>query len=72
MKLRKGDLVKSDFNEEEKNIIRKLINITKDAGCGSGYRASADAGEVCKCCKRPMGTEILGVDSAWFEKVSPQ
>jgi hypothetical protein len=69
MKFKKGNLVKSDFYEEEKDIVRKIISIKKDNG---GYRVSADAGKICECCKRPLGKEILGVDSAWFEKVSPQ
>lgn len=67
-KYKLGDRVVSDFNSDEKNIVRKITIIVKSGGYGSNYQVSADGGENCRCCGR-AGTPIHRVDGAWFEKV---
>lgn len=71
--LKIGDKVTSDFYLEESKVIRTLTCIKKDSSCGSGYRASADAGEKCPCCGKfegkPIGSRHHGIDAAWFNKL---
>jgi hypothetical protein len=60
-----GSLVKSDYIQEEKDVIRRITEMKKDETTGSGYRATAEAFK-CDHCGRPYGQKIEGVDSAWF------
>lgn len=65
-KLKIGDKITSEFYKNKKTVIRTITFIEKDSGTGSGYRASADGGEECKCCKHIPSKNIERVDAAWF------
>ena len=67
--LKVGDKVKSEFYFTNKDVIRTITSVTKSDIAGSGYMASADAGEPCKCCGRPFANPVINVDMAWFNKV---
>ncbi len=65
-----GDLVTTDWDlQHDYSIIRKIINIHKDATRGSGWRASVDAGEPCPHCNRYYADTIEGIDGSWFIKM---
>jgi len=68
-----GDEVTSKFFTNEADIVRKITSCFKDVECGSDWRAAADGGKRCHCCKKVLGEPIVGidgdgVDAAWFEK----
>jgi len=65
-----GDEVKSQYYRSEQNIVRKITRIDIDEMCGSGFRASANGGEKCKCCGVVTGRNIEEVDLGWFTKLS--
>ena len=64
-----GDSVTTTFYEDEKGVVRKITSVEKDFLCGSGYRASADEGVMCKCCGNLPAVAVEGVDAAWFKPV---
>ena len=64
--LRAGDKVRTEFNPDEKHVIRKVIYIEHDIRMGSGWAIRADDGGECACCHRPLGKPIGPVDGAWF------
>lgn len=67
--LKVGDRVISEFDYDSRTVVRRLTRIEPDRGCGSGYRAWADAGEPCPHCKRCFADLVEGVDAAWFRLV---
>ena len=50
----------------EEDVVRKITMIRKNKQYGSGYVASVDGGEPCKCCGLTKGKSIENVDAAWF------
>jgi hypothetical protein len=66
-----GDLVTSEYGEfgRDRKIVRRITSITRDDNCGSGWRASASAGDPCPTCKFSPGEPIHGVDCAWFKPI---
>jgi hypothetical protein len=65
-----GDLVTSDFYRDNAKLVRKITSVRRDESCGSGWRASADGGEICPHCGRSE-KPIHAVDSPWFVPVKP-
>lgn len=61
-----GDKVTTEYAMYEKDIVRTITMIRKDRQYGSGYVASVDGGESCKCCGLTKGKPIENVDAAWF------
>lgn len=61
-----GTKVTSKFRSNESDVVRTITIIYEDITTGSGYRASADGGEVCKCCGLNKGKPIEFVDANWF------
>lgn len=69
--LRAGMKVTSDFHAGEGDVVRTLTALERSSVYGSGWYASADGGEPCPHCQRPMGQPISAVDAHWFEPVEP-
>lgn len=70
MKTKKvGDKVISEYIMHEEEVVRTITMIRKDEQYGSGYVASVDGGEPCKCCGLTKGRPIENVDVAWFNVV---
>ncbi len=61
-----GTKVTSKFRSNESDVVRTITSIYEDITTGSGYRASADGGEVCKCCGLIKAKPINSVDASWF------
>lgn len=69
-----GDFVKTDFNENETDVVRTVVYVHKSIDSASGWLVVANGGEPCKCCGKKPGNPINGhsghgVDSSWFKKV---
>ena len=64
--LKKGQLITSDYIEEDSTIVRTLLAVEKNRKYGSGYGASADAGDLCHHCKKFPSRYISMIDAAWF------
>lgn len=60
-----GTLVKTDYYQEEKDVIRRIVEIKKSDKTGSGFLATAEAFK-CDHCGRPYGQKIENVDLGWF------
>lgn len=67
--LKVGDLVTTDWLVDKEDIVRKITTIYTDNQCGSGFRASADGGEPCKTCHRPLSNPVENVDANWFKQL---
>jgi len=68
-KLKVGTRVKTRHDPEDSEVVRTITAIEKDNTYGSGYWASADAGEPCPTCGRPFARKISRVDSTWFKPI---
>jgi hypothetical protein len=64
---KKGDKVISDYYTDEALVVRKVTHVERRLDCQSGYLMSADGGEPCCQCDRPLGQPIASVDSAYFK-----
>lgn len=58
--------VTTDYIAEDADVVRRITKIEQSEKHGSGYCASADAGEPCPCCYRLFSRTIADVDAAWF------
>ena len=67
--LKVGDKVVTEHRLYEEDIIRTITKIEKNKNYGSGFVASADGGEPCKCCGLTKGKPIENVDAAWFNAI---
>ena len=61
-----GDKVTTEFTMYEEEVVRTITMSKKDKQYGSGYVASVDGGEPCKCCGLAKYKPIENVDAAWF------
>ena len=66
-----GDHVRSGYYGEEAHVVRRVRSVGRDARYESGWYASADGGEDCPHCKRPLGTPIGCVSAAHFTLAEP-
>lgn len=70
-----GDKVTSDYHRGEEDIERTITWCEKSGKhgsgirYGSGYSASADGGEPCRCCGATPTKPIGCVDSTWFNSI---
>ena len=64
-----GASVTTQFRREESAVVRKITSIEESVRTSSGWAASVDGGIACPTCNRLPGTEIINVDSDWFEPV---
>jgi hypothetical protein len=68
-----GDRVTTAYHPEEAEIVRTVTRVEPYIKSQTGVVASADGGDPCVGCGRPLGRVIGLVDSSWFRKeVEPE
>lgn len=67
--LKVGMKVTTRYVSEFKDVVRTILTVEPNERCASGFIASADGGEVCKCCGFAPAKPINWIGSDWFEPV---
>jgi hypothetical protein len=61
-----GDRVTTGFHRGEEAIIRTVTMVEVMPKSQTGIGVSADGGDPCVCCGRPLGRVVGLVDSSWY------